>query len=178
MLSTCTLKFHIVYMHTTISCCPHEHYNFMLSTCTLQCRSCPDHTKIGHTCANAMLGRRQTLHYNVTMTAFGPHYCSGKVMSITQPDCVFEALVIQHVRCMNLIVLCHLTRSRIFSTLYHKRHDFRKKTFLNTKCVSRISLQILFETFLILRIISEILSKMYVGLHVKYPLFLSDINES
>ena len=32
----------------------------------------------------------------------------------------------------------------------HKRHDFRKKL-LNVKCVFRFSLQLLFETFLILR---------------------------
>jgi len=40
------------------------------------------------------------------------------------------------------------------STLSHKRHHFRKKEkkLLNTKCVFRFSLQLLSETFLILRI--------------------------
>jgi hypothetical protein len=37
-----------------------------------------------------------------------------------------------------------------FSTLSHKRHGFRKKL-LNTKCVFWFSLQLLSETFLILR---------------------------
>jgi len=46
-----------------------------------------------------------------------------------------------------------LCRLFFFSTLSHKRHDFRKKKnkLLNTKCVFWFSLQILSETFLILR---------------------------
>ena len=36
-------------------------------------------------------------------------------------------------------------------TLFHKRHDYRKKKFLNIKCVLRFSLQRLSETFFILR---------------------------
>jgi len=40
-----------------------------------------------------------------------------------------------------------------FPTLSHKRHDFRgEKKLLNTKCVFLFSLQLLSETFLILRI--------------------------
>jgi len=38
-----------------------------------------------------------------------------------------------------------------FSTLSHKRHDFRGKNVTNTKCVFWFSLQFLSETFLILR---------------------------
>ena len=39
-----------------------------------------------------------------------------------------------------------------FSTLSHIGHDFRKKKeFLNIKCVFRFSLQLLSETFLIIR---------------------------
>jgi len=38
-----------------------------------------------------------------------------------------------------------------FYTLYHKRHDFRKTESLNIKCVFWLLLQILSETFLILR---------------------------
>ena len=39
-----------------------------------------------------------------------------------------------------------------FSTFSHKRHDFlRKKKLLNTKCVFWFSLQLLSETFLVLR---------------------------
>jgi hypothetical protein len=38
-----------------------------------------------------------------------------------------------------------------FSTLSHKRYDFRKKKLLNTKCEFRFSLQILYKIILILR---------------------------
>jgi hypothetical protein len=40
------------------------------------------------------------------------------------------------------------------------------------------SLQILSETFLILGRTERDMIKMYIGLHVKYPLFLSDFNET
>ena len=41
-----------------------------------------------------------------------------------------------------------------------------------------ISVQILSETFLILRRKERDMTKMYIGLHVKYQLFLSDFNET
>ena len=57
---------------------------------------------------------------------------------------------------------------------YLKKAQFsKKKMLLNIKYVFWFSLKLLSETFLVLRRI-EILSKMYIGLHVKYPLFLSD----
>jgi len=40
---------------------------------------------------------------------------------------------------------------RYFYTLYHKRHEFRKTESLNIKCVFWSLLQILSETFLIIR---------------------------
>jgi len=43
--------------------------------------------------------------------------------------------------------------------------------------VFRFSLQLLSETFLILRRIKRYMIKIYIGLHVKYPLFFSDFNE-
>jgi hypothetical protein len=49
---------------------------------------------------------------------------------------------------------------------------------LNIQRVFRFSLQRLSELFLILRRTErEILSKMYIGLHVKDPLFFPDFNE-
>ena len=54
--------------------------------------------------------------------------------------------------CKLHIVICgHVPTLQYFSTLSHERHDFRKKTLLNTKCVFWFSLQILCETFLIIR---------------------------
>jgi AraC-like DNA-binding protein len=64
------------------------------------------------------------------------------------------------------------------STLSHKRHDFRKERLLNIKCASWLSLQLLLETFLILRIIKRDRSKTYNDLHIKYPSFLSDFSET
>jgi hypothetical protein len=63
-----------------------------------------------------------------------------------------------------------------FSTLSHKRHDFRgKKKLLKIKCVFRFSLQLLFEMFLILRRIKQdIFINVKKYLYVKYPLLFSE----
>jgi hypothetical protein len=53
---------------------------------------------------------------------------------------------------------------------------FEKKNAMEHKI--GFSLQILCETFLILRRICDILSQMYTSLHVKYPFFLSDFNKT
>ena len=42
-----------------------------------------------------------------------------------------------------------------FSTVSHKRHDFREKKLLNVKRVFGFFLQLLFETFRILRVIQR-----------------------
>jgi len=63
-----------------------------------------------------------------------------------------------------------------FSTLSHKRHDFRFKKLLNVKCVFWFSLQCVPEIFLILRTEWDTV-KMYIGLHVQYPLLLSDLTK-
>ena len=48
--------------------------------------------------------------------------------------CARVALLIQHAT-RRRIAICGLSGSTIFSTLSHKRHDFRKKMLLNVKCV-------------------------------------------
>jgi hypothetical protein len=65
-----------------------------------------------------------------------------------------------------------------FSTLSHKPQDFRKKDSLNIKCVFLFSLQHLSLTFIILRRIQQYFITSIIGLHVKYPLFLSDFNKT
>jgi len=62
-----------------------------------------------------------------------------------------------------------------FSILSHKRHDLKEKI-LNIKRVFQVSLQLLCETFLILRRNELDIIKMCIGLHVKYPVFMSDFN--
>jgi hypothetical protein len=51
------------------------------------------------------------------------------------------------------IVICGLPDSTIFSTLSHKRYDFRKEKVIEPKIYMFFSLQVLSETFLILRTI-------------------------
>jgi hypothetical protein len=55
---------------------------------------------------------------------------------------------------------CHLWPLQYFSTLPHKRHDFRKKL-LNIECVSWLSLQVLSETFHILRTRRDMIKNVY-----------------
>jgi len=51
--------------------------------------------------------------------------------------------------------------------------------FLNIKCAFWFSLQLSSETLLILKIIEQdMVKKLYIGLHIKYPLFLSDLKEN
>jgi hypothetical protein len=62
------------------------------------------------------------------------------------------------------------------STLSHKRHDFRRKIYW-TPNVFWSSLLLLPKNFSSQKDLNEILSSMYIGLNVKYPLFLSYSNE-
>jgi len=73
-----------------------------------------------------------------------------------------------------ILLYCHVACPALqcFSTLSHKRHDFREKL-LNIKCVFFIYPQILSENFSFLEELSEIWSKLYIGFHVNYPFFLS-----
>ena len=48
---------------------------------------------------------------------------------------MFVALGIQNAKRMRHIVICSLPKSKYFSTLSHKRHDFQGKKLLKIKCV-------------------------------------------
>jgi len=62
---------------------------------------------------------------------------------------------------------------KYFSTFYHKWDDFRENIIEHKKCV------LIFSTNLPEKMCySKIhMTKMYIGIHVKYPLFISDFNE-
>jgi hypothetical protein len=82
------------------------------------------------------------------------HCCCGKAIRTTYSEYVTVALVIQHAnrvrRIMSSSVAC--LNLKYFSTLSHKRYDFRGGgKVLNTKRVFWFSVQILSETFLIVR---------------------------
>jgi hypothetical protein len=64
-----------------------------------------------------------------------------------------------------------------FSTLSHKRRDFRKQVIEHDICVL-IPLHRFSDTFLLIKKTAHIRLKTYIGLHVKYQLFLSDFNET
>ena len=64
-----------------------------------------------------------------------------------------------------------------FSTFSHKRHDLRRGGGGGSFVKCRFSLQLLSETFLVLRRIErDVIKNEYWSLR-KYPLFLSDFNE-
>jgi len=53
--------------------------------------------------------------------------CSGKAISIPYSECVFVALGTQHAMRVRHIVICCVSALQYFSTLSHRKHDFRKK---------------------------------------------------
>jgi hypothetical protein len=75
---------------------------------------------------------------------------------------------------------CHLQPAQLYNIFPHFLLNGtifgKKRKLLNIKCLFWFSLQILSETFLILRRNERRMIQMYIGLHVKYSLFLSDFN--
>jgi hypothetical protein len=68
---------------------------------------------------------------------------------------------------------------KTFSILSHKQHDFeKKKKLLNIKCMFLSSLKRPSEQYLILIITERDRQKMYIGLNEKYPIILSDCDET
>ena len=70
---------------------------------------------------------------------------------------------------------CHLWFAWLYQIFPHYliNGTIFEKQLLNIRCLFRFSLQTLSEIFLILRRNER---NMYIGLHVKYPLFLSHFN--
>jgi hypothetical protein len=65
-----------------------------------------------------------------------------------------------------------------FSTLFHKRHDFRKEILLNVNECFDFLYKVCLKHFPFSEELSDIWSQTYIGLHVKYPLLSSEfINE-
>jgi len=79
------------------------------------------------------------------------HSCSGKAISVTYSECASIAFFIQHAMGMSHVILSSVAYLDLpaFSTLTHKRHDFRNKVAEHEICVWIFHYN--FETFLILR---------------------------
>jgi hypothetical protein len=97
------------------------------------------------------------------------HCCSEKSISITYSECVFVALDIQLAMRMRHIVLRGVPGSTIFSTISHKRHDFRYT--LVHRLV--IFLEICLKIFLILRRTERDMIKNQYWSSCKLPVFLN-----
>ena len=95
------------------------------------------------------------------------HWWSGKWISVTYSECVFEALSLQHAMRMHNIISPSVACLTLpcFST-----SRFSRKKLLNIKYIFWLSLQFSSEMFLILR--------RTAGFHTKYPSLLPDFNES
>ena len=108
------------------------------------------------------------------------HVCATIVAAkcTTYSECVCVALCIEHAMRMPHRAICGLTCSTKFSHFLSQTAQFwGKKRLLNIKYIFWIFLQTSSGTFLILRRTKrDIYSKMYIGLHVKCPLFMSDFN--
>jgi hypothetical protein len=74
--------------------------------------------------------------------------CGKTYYYITYSECVVLALVIRHANAS--AIYWHVWHLSLCQILSHKGHDFRKN-FTDIKCVFRSYLQMLSETFLILR---------------------------
>jgi len=107
------------------------------------------------------------------------HCCCRKAMSVTQPGRVYLQTYISSMQCACAILsYVALHAVQCFSTLSRERHDFRKKKVTEYKMHVLIFSTILFETCLIVRRIERHMIKMYIDLHVKYPLFLFDFQRN
>ena len=73
----------------------------------------------------------------------------------------------------------HLRPAQLYNIFPHNliNGSSFKKVIEHKMCVM-IYLQLLSETFLILRTKQDMIKNIYIGLHAKYLLFLSDFNET
>ena len=104
--------------------------------------------------------RRQAMYVYCDSEARFCNRCfSGIAISNTYSENVFVALGIQNAMCKRHFVICDLPGFTIFFSTFLYTARFSKKTLLNMKVVFRFSVQLLFETFLIIRRIERHMNK-------------------
>jgi len=100
---------------------------------------------------------RQCANTRNNETRWRNQYYNGQVIRVSNSEFVFVALGTQHGMCMRRIILSSVACPLLthFPKLSHKCHDFRKTNLLTIKYVFLLSIQLLSETFLILRRIRQ-----------------------
>ena len=111
------------------------------------------------------------------MRCEGATSCSGKEISITDSERVFVALGIQHAMHMRHILVCGPLSNTIFFHITLLTADFLRNYVLNISCVL-CSIQLLSETFLILRRFERDMVKNVHWSSCKIPFFLSDFKKT
>jgi len=96
-------------------------------------------------CILLRIGKDQERKYTYDVTF--EECCSGKSISITQPECVFVTSGIQHAMRMRLIINCGLPRcTKLFPHYFIYGTNSETKVTENKTCVS-VSQKLLFEIF-------------------------------
>ena len=127
--------------------------------------------------AHLTFNKRDNVRINVIPRRVRELGCLERAISSTYSEYIFVALVIQHAKHMRRIILFSVASPAVtcFTTSTHRRHDFREKKILNTKCVFWFSLKLLPEIFLILRTSKRHTIKNVRWSSCKNLLFLSDL---
>jgi hypothetical protein len=89
---------------------------------------------------------------------------------------VFVSLVIQHAKRMRCMVICSMYVSTTFFYTVSSTALFSEKIFW--KYVFRSLYSVCLQYFSFQEEVSKVLWQMYIGTHVKYPLFMSGFNET
>jgi len=103
------------------------------------------------------------------------HSCSLKPINITYSECVSVAVGIQTAKRMHCTIFSSVACPALahFSTLSHKRHNFQENVTENKMFVLIFSTTFVWNISHSKKKWQRYDKKIYIGLHTKYPIFLS-----